>query len=115
MSKGASYAFHGTKGDIVHMIQNLPPRPDKEFLQDWSEFINEKAIGKTTSREFFHNETKLRVRFDHAEDGKPGFKGKNHWHVYNPNMTNKKDRYLDKDGNPTAKDSPPSHIIPKYS
>ena len=62
MSKGKGYAFSGTTGDIVHLIQNLPPKPTKEFLEDWNEFVSPKAMGHTKSREFWHKETKLRVR-----------------------------------------------------
>lgn len=114
MSKGKSYAFSGTRGDIIELIRTLPPKPDAEFLKEWTEVVVEKAKGRTASREFYHKKTKLRVRFDPAEEGKPGFKGKDHYHVYNPNMSKSKtDRYLDKNGNPVAKDSNPSHIIPQ--
>ena len=114
MSKGRCYIFNGTIGDIIELINSLPPKPNAEFLKEWTEVVIEAAQGRTTSREFYHKKTKLRIRFDLGEEGKPGFKGKDHYHVYNPNMSKgKKDRYLDKDGNPVAKDSNPSHIIPR--
>ncbi|MBR1397082.1 MAG: hypothetical protein IJ563_06075 [Selenomonadaceae bacterium] len=113
MSKGKSYSFFGTLGDIIDIINDLPFEPDIEFLKDWIEFVIEAALGRTKSREFFHKLTKLRIRFDPAEKGKPGFEGQNHYHIYNPNMTGKKDRYLDKNGNPVPKGSDASHILPK--
>lgn len=78
MSKKKGYAFSGTKGDIVHLIQNLPPKPSKEFLEDWNVFVSPKAVGRTNSAEFWHKETKLRVRFDVGQEGKPGFRSKDH-------------------------------------
>lgn len=113
MSKKKGYAFSGTKGDIVHLIQNLPPKPSKEFLEDWNVFVSPKALGRTNSAEFWHKETKLRVRFDVGQEGKPGFRSKDHWHVYNPNRTSKLDAYLDENANPTYDGSNPSHILPK--
>lgn len=114
MSKKTSYLFHGTIGDIVDLINSLPEKPDAEFLKEWTEFIVEAAKGRSNSREFYHNKTKLRIRFDLGVEGKPGFRGKDHYHVYNPNMGKTKvDRYLDKNGNPVAKDSNPSHILPQ--
>ncbi|MBQ6004901.1 MAG: hypothetical protein IJL14_01480 [Selenomonadaceae bacterium] len=53
------------------------------------------------------------MRFDVGQAGKPGFNGKDHWHVYNPNRTNKLNAYLDENANPTYDGSNPSHILPK--
>ena len=50
MSKPPGYAFSGTKGDIVHLIQNLPPKPNKEFLEDWNDTTNPKAREKVKNR-----------------------------------------------------------------
>jgi len=41
-----------------------------------------------------------------------GYRGKNHYHILNPNSTSKHDYYLDKYGNPVPKNSKQSHIIP---
>ena len=113
MSKNKKYQVTGTVGDIVDLIRSLPIFPTQFFLRDWIEFVIEKAIGHTTSREFYHKITKLRVRFDPKKEGAPGFEGKDHWHVRNPNTNGKQDRYLDKDGNPVRKGADESHIIPK--
>lgn len=113
MSKGEGYAFKGTKGDLVHLIQNLPPRPNKKFFEDWNDTTNPKAREKVQNRWYEHKETGLRIRFDPAQPGKPGFAGKDHYHVYNPNKTNKLNAYLDENGNPTYDGSNPSHILPK--
>lgn len=113
MGKNNSYNFFGTLEDIVELIRKLPPVPIIEWLKDWNEFIIEEAIGHTDAKEFYHKLTKLRVRFDPAKEGKPGFEGKDHWHVRNPNTKGKQDRYLDKNGNPVKKGADESHIIPK--
>ena len=113
MSKKKAYQFWGTKGDIIDLIKSLPPEPNQEFLKDWNEFISEHAPVNLPHREFYHKRTQLRVRFDYAKEGASGFEGKDHWHVYNPYTKNKRDTYLDKDGNPVGEGSNPSHIIPE--
>lgn len=57
--------------------------------------------------------TGLKIRFDEKVNGAKGFKGKNHYHILNPNVTGNKDLYLDKNGNPVNKGSKASHILPK--
>ena len=113
MGKKDAYEFFGTMDDILELIKKLPPAPTQAWLQDWKEFIIEKAIGRTDKKEFYHEKTKLRVRFDPAKEGASGFEGKDHWHIYNPNMHSKKDRYFDKNGNIVKEGSGSSHIIPK--
>ena len=113
MSKPPGYAFSGTKGDIVQLIQNLPSKPNKKFLEDWTDITHPEARKNSDNIKYEHKKTGLRVRFDPATQGAPGFNGKDHWHVYNPNKTSKKDEYLDENANPTKKGSDPSHIIPK--
>ncbi|MBR2733418.1 MAG: hypothetical protein IKD80_04115 [Selenomonadaceae bacterium] len=115
MSKNKSYQFLGTIGDIIDLIKSLPPTPTQKFFQTWKEFIIEKAVGHTTAREFYHILTKLRVRFDPAKEGAPGFEGKDHWHIRNPNTNGKQNRYLDKDANPVRKGADEFHIIPKQN
>ncbi|RTE06441.1 hypothetical protein EJQ19_22930 [Paenibacillus whitsoniae] len=52
------------------------------------------------------------VRFDPGKEGAPGFEGKDHYHIDNPNKTGRLDYYLDKNGNPVVKGSKPSHVLP---
>ena len=113
MSKKKSYEFFGTIGDIIDLIKSLPPAPTQVFLEAWYEFVIEKNPFYHLHREFYHKITKLRACFDVRQEGKPGFEGKDHWHIYNPNTTGKQDRYLDKNGNPVRKGADESHIIPK--
>lgn len=42
-----------------------------------------------------------------------GDKGKDHYHIFNPNATSNKDLYLDENGNPVSKGLAKSHILPK--
>jgi len=58
-------------------------------------------------------DTGLRIRFDKGVIGKNGFRGQDHYHILNPNATSNKDLYLDENGNPVAKNSKKSHILPK--
>lgn len=89
------------------------PKNVEDLLDDgWIEDTNEEMRRKTESREFINPNTGERVRFDPGKEGKSGFEGKDHYHRYNPNTTSKKDLYLDRFGNPVAKGSKKSHILP---
>ena len=113
MSKKKAYQFFGTTGDIIDLIKSLPSTPTPTFLKEWNEFISPKITKILPHREFYHKKTELRVRFDYAKEGAPGFEGKDHWHVYNPCTRNKTDTYLDKNGKPVKDGSEPSHIVPE--
>lgn len=113
MSKSPSGHFKGTKGNIISLIRSLPKKPNKKFFEEWEDITAPAAKQNSESRVYKHKETGLEVRFDPAKEGANGFEGKDHWHVYNPNKTGKKDYYLDKDGNPVPKGSKASHIIPE--
>ena len=111
MGTGKSGRHLNTKGNIVSLIKSLPTKPNKNFLEYWEDITHPEARKNSDGTKFKHKETGLEVRFDPAKEGASGFEGKDHWHVYNPNKTGKKDYYLDKDGNPVAKGSKASHII----
>ena len=55
----------------------------------------------------------VKIRFDLGSAGAQGFRGKNHYHIYNPNATGQRDLYLDKMGNPVRKGAKTSHILPE--
>ena len=112
MSKGLSYSYSGTKGDIVNIAGSLPNDP-KPLLDDtWQDITPAAAKGKGHML-LQDEETGLRIRFDEGEPGANGFKGKNHYHILNPDATGNSDLYLDKNGNPVRKGSKQSHILPK--
>lgn len=68
----------------------------------------------TNSREFYDPKSGLKIRCDKGVDGENGFEAVDHYHVMNPNYTNKKvDYYLDIDGKPVGKGSKASHIVIK--
>lgn len=113
MSKGLSYKYVGTKGHIVSVISGLPKNPNKLFLNGWKEITNSNQAKNSTSRVFVEESTGLRIRFDKGNNFSSGYASKDHYHIENPNATGKSDRYLDKDGNPVAKNSKKSHIVVK--
>lgn len=135
MSKETSGLFNGTSGvkssdqkntvegisgkesqirEITNIvIPNLPKNPDFLMEDGWEETTPQGMKDNSNSRTFHDPETGADVRFDKGEEGADGFRGKDHYHVENPNSTGKKDRYLDKNGNPCAKGSKASHILPK--
>ena len=91
---------------------NLPKDPEDLVRAGWKDVTDPRMRANTKSREFLDPATGQKVRFDPGKPGAPGFEGKDHYHVYNPNSTGKGDFYLDKGGNPVPKGSGPSHILP---
>lgn len=136
MSKESSGLFNGTSGSsnrntnvtdffgksgktqseiksIANMVlPNLPANPNTLISKGWKDTTPAPMKAKTNSTKLHDPATGLDIRFDKGEPGAPGFKGKDHYHVENPNSTGKGDKYLDKDGNPCAKGSKASHILP---
>ena len=113
MSKPLSYKYTGTKGHIVAVASSLPKNPNDLLSKGWKEITDPRAKEAGNARVFKEKDTGLRIRFDKGTPGGFGFKGKDHYHIDNPNATDKKERrYLDKNGNPVNKNSKASHIIP---
>lgn len=103
MSKGNSGYFHNTKGYIIDIISSLPPNPNKLVKRGWIETTNPSQAENSSSRSFVEPKSGIKVRFDAGKEGSPGLRGKDHYHVENPNSTCKGDKYLTKDGEPTQK------------
>jgi len=107
----------GTKGSnkgtgkVNFSPSNLPKDP-QELVNGWKDVTPEGMAKNTASREYIDPSTGMKVRFDPGKPGASGFEGKDHYHVYNPNGTTKADYYLDVNGNPVAKGSKASHIVP---
>ena len=112
MSKGKSYLYTGTMGHLVATINSLPSDPNMLLKMGWVETTHPTAKIRSNTRTFIESSTGLKINFDKGRPGKPGFRGKDHYHVINPKTTGDKDLYLDKFGNPVAKRSDPSHILP---
>ncbi len=113
MSKGLSYKYTGTKGHIVAVASSLPKNPDELLSKGWKEITDPRAKESSNSRAFREESTGLRIRFDKGTVVESGFKGKDHYHIDNPNAKDKKiGKYLDKNGNPVNKNSKASHILP---
>ncbi len=110
--KNPAYNYSGTKEDIVATASNLPEHGSTLVSQGWKDISHSKQA-VAGSHTYEDPSTGLRIRFDEAKPGEKGYAGKNHYHILNPNATGSKDLYLDKDGNPVAKNSKASHILPK--
>ena len=97
------------------VIKNIKSKSPQQLIADgWKDVTKPKMAANTTSREFYDPKSGLKIRFDKGVHGANGFEAVDHYHVMNPNYTNKKvDYYLDVDGNPVGKGSKASHIIIK--
>ena len=111
MSKPLTYTYTGTKGHVAAVASGLPSTPEKLLKNGWYDLSDERAreSGHLKIRE---EATGLILGFDYGKPGTPGFQGVNHYHIFNPEAHGNSDLYLDKYGNPTAKNSKASHIIP---
>jgi hypothetical protein len=93
------------------------PKDPETLLEDsnWVETTHPKAA-INGHRSFKNIQTEEKLRYDEAKPGESGHKGKSHWHRHNPNSTmGDKDKYLNAQDVPVAKDSPESHLYPAES
>lgn len=112
MSKGFGYEYSGTKGHIIGVASSLPKNPDSLLKNGWEDISH--PDGKTNGHFLLkESSTGLKIGFDKGVPGESGFKGKDHYHMYNPDATGNRDLYLDKNGNPVRKGSSKSHILPE--
>lgn len=89
----------------------LPENPDDLLRNGYAETTHPNAAA-AGHRTFENSTTGDKVRFDKGKPNETGFKGRDHYHRANPNRTGKEDALLDKDGNPVAKGSAESHLLP---
>ena len=111
-SKKVAKKHKSGSGSVIKNIQSKSPQ---QLIEDgWEDITNPKMAANTNSREFYDPKSGLKIRFDKGVDGANGFEAVDHYHVMNPNYTNKKvDYYLDIDGKPVGKGSKASHIVIK--
>lgn len=113
MSKTLSYIYTGTRGHIISIVHGLPKNPNALLNNGWDEITHPKAAKNSNTRVFKEKETGLKIVFDKGVSGATGFKSKDHYHIKNPNATNTKNMYIDKQGNVVGKTSKKSHILPQ--
>lgn len=112
MSKGFGYEYSGTKGHIVGVASTFPKNPFKLLNRGWEDITHPNAKG-SGHMELKETSTGLKIGFDKGRPGESGFRGKDHYHIFNPDATGNHNLYLDKDGNPVKKGSAKSHILPE--
>ena len=109
----ADKAIDGAKAvDSITEASKIIKLPKASELKNsgWKDITPFKMKKNTTSRTYKKND--ITIRYDKGIKGAGGYKGKDHYHILNPNATGKHDYYLDVFGNPVPKNSKASHIIP---
>ncbi len=96
-----------------YTTSNLPPDPQQLLESGWLEVTPETMKTHIPSQEYFNPNTGMKIRFDPKTPGAPGFEGLDHYHIYNPQRTGRRDYYLDRYGHSVPKGSKASHILPK--
>ena len=82
------------------------------MADDWLDITPSAAQGK--GHIMLHESSAgLKIRFDKGKPSANGYKGKDHYHILNPDATGNKDLYLNKNGSPVKKSSRESHILPE--
>jgi hypothetical protein len=99
-------------GQAGAAAKDLPKKPDSLLKEGYSETTHPEAA-QAGKRTFENPATNDKVRFDKDEPGKHGWQGKDHYHSENPKVTGKQNKYLDKNGQPCARNCEASHIEPK--
>jgi hypothetical protein len=103
---GSGYRVDPDTGERVVDPQNLPENPDDLLDYGWTE-IAERAPNRRTFQDSEGNQ----INFDRGQPGENGWRGRDHYHVRNPNHTNSKGGYyLDINGNPVNDGNRASHI-----
>ncbi len=95
--------------DVTKIIEELPTDPVDLTQKGWKDITLPATRKNSTSRTYTNG--KVTVRYDKSNLGARGYRGKDHYHILNPNSTGKHDYYLDKLGRPIPKNSKASHII----
>jgi len=96
--------------DAADWIKQLPKDPQELLDQGWRDVTDPSMKNRS---EFRDPQTGRKVVFDKGVSGATGYKGVDHYHVYNPSGNGRNNiLYLDIDGNPVPRNSVPSHIVP---
>lgn len=113
---GSGYRTDPETGQRILDPQNLPANPDDLLEHGWVETTDPRTQQSPTyrgQRDFTDPTTGNRVRFDSEQSDASGFRARDHYHVYNPDLSTSRDyKYLDREGNPVRDGSPTSHILP---
>lgn len=96
--------------DDTDINWGIPPCSPDDLSKDWKEITDARMLQNGNRRVFQYKESDWKIAFDKGEKGAPGYRGKDHWHRYNPFSKNDSDLYLDKQGHPTSRTKKPSHI-----
>jgi hypothetical protein len=101
-----------SNGSDNYNYKDLPSNPNDLVNQGWTDITHPQAAANSNTRTFVNKSTGQTENFDKAVPGISGFRGKDHYHIVNPNSTGDNNYYLDINGNPVSKGSKSSHIIP---
>ena len=109
----SGYSIQKKLYDSSSTIKEIESKSPQQLIEEgWKDVTNPQMAENTTSRELYDYKSGLKVRFDKGVNNAKGFEAVDHYHVINPNYTNKKvDYYLDIDGKPVGKGSKSSHIV----
>ncbi|UKS27369.1 hypothetical protein LOZ80_39070 [Paenibacillus sp. HWE-109] len=102
-----------TLDDYKTFARTLPQNPNDLMDRGFADVTDPRMAQNSNRRDFWSETMKLKVSFDGGREGATGFEAQDHYHIYNPFATHKKnDVYLTGDGEATFKGSSASHILP---
>lgn len=110
LQKLAQKVYPGKKDAKICFKDILPSDPSKLEEMGWRN-VTDLRNNKGISTLFRHDLYNLKIRFDKAVPRSPGFKGKDHYQIYNPLIEHKNFEYLDIHGEIVRSGKGSSHIL----
>ena len=98
--------------DDIDWVNDVPCTPE-DLSGEWKEITDSRMLENSNRRRFQNKRTSATINFDKGDPTTSGEKAQDHWHRDNPNKVNKRNQYLDENGNEVGKNTPESHIKPK--
>ena len=75
-------------GNMINDIRTKTP--DQLLKEGWHDVTDPRKAQNTMSREYYNPETGVKISYDPGKKGGTGFEAVDHYHIHNPNYTDKK-------------------------
>lgn len=98
--------------EIICLRKMLPANPNDFEKLGWIDVTHPQArINSPFSRNFYHPQYGIELRFDRAQPNMPGFRGMDHYQIFNPISAHEDVLYLSLHGEMLKKYDTKSHIL----
>jgi len=98
-------------GLLLNYIFDFPSNPNQLLNDGWQNITHPSKASNTNMMDLLNPNTGQHIEF-HPKSGSQGWSAVDHYHVHNPNATNKGNALLNSSGQPVPDGSHASHITP---